>query len=444
MPLLIQYSQCLQLGPRGGPAGAAELLAGRIAVEIPVDGSILVLRARLGCMMLTDTELASLMTGLEREWVERKASASDLDEIRKDLCAFANDLADHRRTGVVFVGVNDDGTCAGLTIDDALLRRLGDMRDTVLPLPMLAVDHRHLNNCDVAVIQVEPSPNPPVRVRGRTWVRVGPTLRTATVEEEARLSEKRRWGNLPFDHTPMRGASVDDLDLDLFRSVYLPSAIAPEVLQDNQRDLSHQLSSLRLITSEAIPTVAGILTLGKDLRQWLPGAYIQFARYAGEKLTDAVADQKELDGPLPWLLRLVDDTLSVHIMTSSRITGQPLEVRQPDYPVEALRQLIRNAVMHRTYDASNAPVRLYWFSDRVEVLSPGGPFGIVNRTNFGAPGIADYRNPLVAEALKVLGYVQRFGAGIAIARSELARNGNPPPEFAVEPTHVLAIVRSRT
>ena len=58
--------------------------------------------------------------------------------------------------------------------------------------------------------------------------------------------------------------------------------------------------------------------------------------------------------------------------------------------------------------------------------SPGGPFGQVNRQNFGRPGITDYRNPHLAEAMKNLGYVQRFGIGIQLARSELQKNGNPP------------------
>lgn len=107
----------------------------------------------------------------------------------------------------------------------------------------------------------------------------------------------------------------------------------------------------------------------------------------------------------------------------------------------ALQQITRNAVLHRTYEGTNAPVRIYWFSDRIEIHSPGGPFGQVSRENFGQPGVTDYRNPHLAEAMKVLGYVQRFGVGIQIAREELRKNGNPMPEFTVEPTHVLATIR---
>ncbi|WP_442866881.1 ATP-binding protein [Acidovorax sp. NCPPB 4044] len=97
--------------------------------------------------------------------------------------------------------------------------------------------------------------------------------------------------------------------------------------------------------------------------------------------------------------------------------------------------------MHRTYEATHAPVRVTWFNDRIEIVSPGGPYGIVNAGNFGQPGITDYRNPHLAEALKVLGYVQRFGVGITTARRLLADNGNPPPEFEVSATHVLVTVR---
>ena len=66
--------------------------------------------------------------------------------------------------------------------------------------------------------------------------------------------------------------------------------------------------------------------------------------------------------------------------------------------------------MHRTYESTNAPVRVSWFSDRIEILSPGGPFGAVTADTFGQHGITDYRNPNLA--MRTLGFVQRFGVGI--------------------------------
>ena len=73
--------------------------------------------------------------------------------------------------------------------------------------------------------------------------------------------------------------------------------------------------------------------------------------------------------------------------------------------------------------------------------NPGGPYGVVTPDNFGHPGITDYRNPNLAEAMKVLGYVQRFGVGIAIARKLLAEGGNPPPEFVPSDSHVMVTIR---
>ena len=122
---------------------------------------------------------------------------------------------------------------------------------------------------------------------------------------------------------------------------------------------------------------------------------------------------------------------------------RPREIKRADYPIVALQQLARNAVLHRTYEATNAPARVYWFSDRIEIHSPGGLYGRVNAGNFGQPGVTDYRNPLLAEAMKVLGYVQRFGMGIPLARKELEKNGNPPLELAANPNAVLVTVRRR-
>jgi ATP-dependent DNA helicase RecG len=166
-------------------------------------------------------------------------------------------------------------------------------------------------------------------------------------------------------------------------------------------------------------------------------------RKACRDLTDPIKDQKEISGSLPDLLWIVDETFQAHISVATDITAQPVELRQPDYPIVALQQLSRNAVMHRTYEGTNAPVRITWFNDRIEIQNPGGPFGQVNRQNFGQPGITDYRNPYLAEAMKNLGYVQRFGVGIQLARQQLEKNANPPLEFIVEDAHILATVRRR-
>ena len=97
--------------------------------------------------------------------------------------------------------------------------------------------------------------------------------------------------------------------------------------------------------------------------------------------------------------------------------------------------------MHRvqlnTRESTNAPVHVNWYDDRIEISNPGGPYGNVTIQNFGQPGYADYRNPHVAEAMRVLGLVQRFGVGIQIAQAALRDNGSPPLKFRVEATMVF-------
>ncbi|MEE8525220.1 MAG: ATP-binding protein, partial [Thermoanaerobaculia bacterium] len=238
---------------------------------------------------------------------------------------------------------------------------------------------------------------------------------------------------------PRPSARIEDLDLVLFERVYLPAAVAEEVLDRNERSLEDQLRVLRFLDGDGHPTVLGILVLGKEPQAFVPGAYIQFVRFEGVGLADPIRSQKQVRGPIPDLIRRIDEVLDAQIEVPTSITEGPVEIRRPEYPLAALQQLIRNAVLHRTYEISNAPVRCYWYSDRVEILSPGGAYGEVTPESFGSPGLTDYRNPHLAEAMWALGFIQRFGVGITVARQELERNGNPPPEFEVD-TFVRATV----
>ncbi len=395
--------------------------------------------------MLNESTLIDLMTDLESDRVERKRSLSDRDKIRQTICAFANDLADHRQPGVIFVGLRDNGICAQLSITDELLRTLSQMKDDgqILPFPTMAVQKRQLGGCEMAVVEVLPHYHPPVRYNGRVWIRVGPRRGQATPDDERRLLEKRRAGNLPFDQYPIMGATLDELDLDFFQRTYLPSAVAVDVLAENRRSFDQQLASLRFLDRDSTPNVAAVLTFGKDPLRWIPGAYIQFLRIDGDEITDPIRHQKEITGPLQNQLLQLDEVLEANISISSDIRSGATEIRQPDYPIVALQQLCRNGILHRTYELSNAPVRIYWFSDRIEIHSPGGLYGNVNPDNFGHPGVTDYRNPMIAETMKVLGFVQRFGMGIPLARKELEKNGNPPPEFQFEGSSVLVTLRTR-
>ncbi|MCY4371519.1 MAG: putative DNA binding domain-containing protein [bacterium] len=389
----------------------------------------------------SDGSLERLSKDLESDRVERKRSAADRHKIRRNVCAFANDLPNHEQPGVVFIGIEDDGTCSGIVISDQLLRTLADMRDdgNIIPLPSLTVEKRELGGCEVAVVVVQPSRSPPVRYNGRVWVKIGPTVRQATPEEEQRLAERRRAGDLPFDSRPASDAVIQDLDLTYVTTQYLPRSVAQDVLDQNQRPLPHQLRSLRLLVGDT-PTWGALLSLSPDPLAWLPGAYVQMLRIDGTEITDPILAEYRLTGRLEDVLRRLGDLLQLNIRTRVDVTTHLREIRQPDYPLVALRQLAFNAVMHRRYDGTNAPIRIHWYTNRVEITSPGGLYGQVTSENFGT-GTTDYRNPLVAEMMHGLGFAQRFGMGIPLARKELEQNGNPPPDFGLAPANVTVTVR---
>lgn len=396
--------------------------------------------------MLTDDELNRLKQTGESSRVEFKPSTAQNTAIRRAICAFANDLEGQGESGFVFVGLNDDGTCKGTTTPDQDQKKISDwaLGGDILPRPDVEIAEKTIDGCNVIVVEVRPSTEPPVRYQGVAWVRVGTTNRRATPEQEQRLSERRRGHQLPFDYRPVEGADLlsEILDLSYFRNSYLPYAIAPEVLEENHRDIEHQLAALRFL-SNGRPTFGALLVLGQEPRSLIPGAYLQFLRIDGTELGDPIKDQKELNGALPQLMAQLDELFEMHVQVALDLTSGNREQRQPDYPVVALQQLARNALIHRDYESNNAPVRLYWFDDRVEISNPGGLYGQVTRDNFGQ-GITDYRNPLVAEAMHVLGYVQRFGWGVPMSRRHLRDNGNPEPEFTFEATYTSVTVKAAT
>jgi ATP-dependent DNA helicase RecG len=394
--------------------------------------------------MLSVPELADRLFDLEAHHVERTRTGQDSSKIGQAICAFANDLAGRGDTGVLFVGALDDGSCAGLEITDQLLLQLSDYarNGRIVPLPLMTVRAETVAGCRLAVIEVRPSDNPPVKFEGRVCVRRGPQKAFATPEEERRLTERRVWGNLPFDQQPLPGTSMGDLDLLRFRLEYLPAEVAPDVLAENGRSEDQQLRAMRLLSPDGRATAAGILLIGKDPRAWLPGAYVQFVRYPGIRIGDTISDEKEVSGTLSEQFRYLDEILSANIEVAGDLSG----VRQmsaPSYPLLALQEIIRNAVIHRNYDGTSTPVRLTWYEDRVEVGSPGGPYGQVTQAAFGQEGVTDYRNPALAAAAKAMQFAQRFGSGIPRARQAMAANGNPPIEFRTAENFVHVTLRRR-
>ncbi len=392
---------------------------------------------------MTEAELRALIARHESDRVELTTATKDTEKFAEAVCAFANDLPGHGHPGFLVVGVDDGGRIAGLRISDELLRSLAALRTdgNIQPLPALTVEKVATAEGEVAVLSAFPSLMPPVRYKGRVCVRIGPRRGYATEQEERRLIERRVSHARTFDAQPCLGSSMEDVAKPLFLIEYRQHAVAPEVIAENNRSIELQLASLRFFDLAAhCPTHAAILLFGTDVRRWLPGAYIQFLRIAGSGLADPVTNERELDGDLLTVLRELDALVDAQL-TQFPVADGVLHERQVEgFPRVAVRELVMNAVMHRDY-ASTAPLRISWFDDRLEIQSPGGLYGETSPANF--PLQTSYRNPVIAEALKALGYVNRYGRGVLRAQDALARNGSPAAEFRFDPGFVLATIRKR-
>jgi len=393
--------------------------------------------------MISENELLKLMADMESDRVERTVATADTAKFREAICAFSNDFPNHRQPGYLLVGVEDKmGKACGLKANDALLRNLAGLRQDgeILPQPAMSVARIPLSDGsgDVVVVEVHPSDLPQVRYKGRIHIRVGPRRASANDSEERMLSERRVAMARTFDARPCSEARLEDLEIDLFLHVYRKAAVAEEVIRANNRSLEEQLAALRLYDLRRdCPTHAGVLLFGKRPAHFLPGAYVQYLRIDGTQLSGPVKVSRELGGNLIGMIRsliaLLDGILEARPVRVSTLRDETVW----DYPSAPLRELLLNAICHRNYE-SNAPVRFHRYGDRIEIKNPGGLYGQASPENF--PRETDYRNPIVSEALRVQGYVNRFGRSVLEAQESLLANGNPPARYTFEPNSVTVSV----
>lgn len=209
----------------------------------------------------------------------------------------------------------------------------------------------------------------------------------------------------------------------------MPKAISPQTLAKDNRTPIQQMASLRLYdTRFDCPTYAGILLLGANPQYFIPGAYIQYVKFAGKTRATKVLKENRFTGNLISMLKELEYFIKYSIEDKRpEFVSVLREVSRINYPWEAIRELAMNAVMHRAYNGNNSPIKFYEYSDRIEIDNPGNLYGKVNLENF--PNETDYRNPNIAEIMLNLGYVNKFGSGVNTVATLLEENGNSPAKF---------------
>lgn len=189
------------------------------------------------------------------------------------------------------------------------------------------------------------------------------------------------------------------------------------------------MASLRLYdTRFNCPSYAGILLLAHNPQYFIPGAYIQYVKFAGTTRATRVIKENKFAGNLVSMLRELEYFIKYYIENKRpEFVSVLREEPRINYPWEAIRELAMNAVMHRAYNGNNSPIKFYEYSNRIEIDNPGNLYGKVNIENF--PNETDYRNPNIAEIMANLGYVNRFGSGVNTVSSLLEENQSSPAEF---------------
>ena len=365
---------------------------------------------------MTKEELLELLTKPEDERIEWTRAFDKADKIGQAVCAFANDLAGSGEPGYLLLGVKKDGSIAGRRVDDQLMASLGGLKTdgNLLPPPSMAIDKVSLPEGDVVAITVYPSRYPPIRYEGQAWIRVGPRKSVATEEDIRILQERRARYGIRDEELPCETARLSDLDLDLFRLAYLPKAVDARIAEEDDRPVPEQMAALKFFNPERnCPTNLGVLLFAKHPERFIPSAYVQYVKFAGDGVAGDILQETAFRGPLVRAVQELDVFVKTGPGASRPVPVSAMrEEQRSRYPAWALRELVLNAIVHRDY---------------IEIVNPGGLFGRARPDNF--PRVNDYRNPLLAEAMKILGFVNKFSRGVSKVQDELAANGNPRATF---------------
>ncbi|KYF74205.1 hypothetical protein BE17_18270 [Sorangium cellulosum] len=351
-------------------------------------------------------------------------------DLAETIAAFANALG-----GQIFLGVEDDGTPAGVgtmkQADTLMLSVVQACQTLVHPAIWCPVTKVDVAGKLLLVVDVPASsPDRPYRARHLYWIRDGSMTREATRYELVRMLQSQ---NAYHDESVVQGATMADLDVaiidDLLRSVYDPSAPA-------QRN--RYLRALKCVDQGETPTVAGLLLFGREPERWFVDARISAVCFAGTGMSTELADRQEITG---HLLKQIESAAAF----LERYTPAPAHIQRWEriergVPRTALREALLNAVAHRDYRAASQ-IRILVFQDRVEIINPGVLLNHLTLDSIQVGGISQRRNPVLASVLARARRGESLGMGIPEMVAQMRARGLPPPEFDLQGGHFRVVLR---
>ena len=360
---------------------------------------------------MTAEDLDILLREGEGSMLEYKEAVSS--SLAREMVALANSTG-----GRILIGVRDDGTVVGVLATNEARARIQDMAHNCDPPVKIAVHPVG----GVLVVTVREAESKPVQCREGFYWRQGAVTQKLSRDEIRDFF--RSEGAIRFDLAPCAKFHFPaDFDRDKFEAWREKSRIAKTAAVE---DVLVNIDAAERSGDRFVMRNGGALFFARDVKHFFPQAYITCLLARG---TDKVhvLDRKDFAG---GIVADIDDAM-VFVERNTR-TGWRIEGLQrqniPEYPTRGLREAITNAVMHRDWWEVGANVFVEIYSDRIEVSSPGGlPKGLP-RKDLGTRSVR--RNPLIADLLHRIDYIEKAGTGINRMREAAREHGSAEPEFA--------------
>lgn len=346
---------------------------------------------------------------------EYKRDLSSPTKPLRTIVAFANSAG-----GQLVVGVADDGTVVGVTDPLAEEERLASLiADSIKPQLVPAIDLATVSGETVLIVEVPLSTRRPHYMKaqgidGGVYVRLGSTTRKADPALVAELERTAR--GVAFEDLPEPRASLADLDLAQLGDLRGRATSATDLLA---------LGLAVKQGTQLVPTNAGILAACPEPTRFLPSAWVQCGRLRGPEGID-IFDQIEIHKPLP---QAVDDVMTF-LTKHAYKTGVFGAARRRDaysIPIEAIREVIINALVHASYAERGTPIRVGFYDNRIVAESPGGL--VPGMTVETMRGVSRLRNPSLARIFRDAGLIEQWGSGLNRVYSVIAKAGLPAPDI---------------
>ena len=362
---------------------------------------------------MTIQEIIKQPEGRRLEFKEQLSSKAD---ISKTIIAFANDAG-----GVLYVGIKDNPRIVVGVSEETLLETEELISNIIFDncYPIIHPDISVINLDGKLILKVEVfrGNNMPyyLKAKGKnngTYIRVGSSNRLANEEIITELERLKR--NISFDSEPILDLNYEQLSLTKLEQTFI---------NETGEKLNFAiLKKLRLISEyQSLFKATNALVLlsdGKEKGDLFPYAKVECARFKGTS-SDIFIDQKTFDGNLIEQAEMAYEFVMRHINKSAIVEGIYTK-RKWEYPVKAIREAIRNAIVHRDYSLSGKDIKIAIYDDMVEITSPGKLLPSIDFNKlYGRQ--SDVRNKTIAPVFKHLGIIDQWGNGLKLIGDELAK-----------------------